>query len=205
ISELEKFSELTNRLQSAYKRIEQSEAKRLKVELELSRFNDLISERQKQIEKAQHAWFRRAVKIKHASQELLSAEEEFRNTKAALGLAIQEIDNARSFTNRLEDTVTQQRVLCEGLPPKNELEAEASNLASELDKIEGKIREFQTEISNLEQKLISGAQAIFCTLTKIYVGKELHDQQFDSVIADEISMALPPLLFLAASRASSRV
>jgi superfamily I DNA and/or RNA helicase len=118
---------------------------------------------------------------------------------------IQEIKNTQSLTIRIEEAFTKQRILCESLLPQHELETGASNLAVELDQIEGNIREFQQEISNLEQKLIYGAQAIFCTLTKIYIGKELEDQKFDAVIVDEISMALPPLLFLAASRAISRV
>lgn len=205
ISEWEKFSELTNRLQSAYKRAEQSEAKRLKVELAINKCNDLINERQQQLEKAQRSWFRRAAKTERATQGLLSAGEELRNTKATLVSAMQEIENTQHLTIRLEEAFTKQRILCEGLLAQNELETEASNLTAELDRIEGKIREFQEEISNLEQKLISGAQAIFCTLTKIYIGKELEDQKFDAIIADEISMALPPLLFLAASRAISRV
>jgi len=37
------------------------------------------------------------------------------------------------------------------------------------------------------------------------MGNELDGQEFDAVIADEISMTLPPLLFLAARRAKSRV
>ena len=57
ISEWEKFSELTDRLQLAYKRAEQNEAKRLEVELAINKCNDLINERQQQLEKAQRSWF----------------------------------------------------------------------------------------------------------------------------------------------------
>jgi hypothetical protein len=53
--------------------------------------------------------------------------------------------------------------------------------------------------------LIAQAKALFCTLTKNYRGDELKGQEFDAVIVDEISMALPPLIFLAAARASKRV
>ena len=205
ISEWEKLSELTDRLQSAYKRVEQIEANRLKVELEIDKCNDILNEWQQQVEKAHNSWFRRATKTERATQGLLSAEEEFRKSKATLVSTIQEIENAQRLTIRLEEEFTKQQILCKSLPPQPEMETEAANLAVELNQIEADIREFQEEISNIEQRLISGAQAIFCTLTKIYIGKELEDQKFDAVIADEISMALPPLLFLAASRAISRV
>ncbi|MGQ0569192.1 MAG: AAA domain-containing protein [Armatimonadota bacterium] len=44
-----------------------------------------------------------------------------------------------------------------------------------------------------------------CTLTKSYMATELRDQRFNAVVVDEISMALPPLIFLAAARATDRV
>jgi len=63
----------------------------------------------------------------------------------------------------------------------------------------------QEELANLAQILLDDASAVFCTLTKNYVGKDLEGQKFDAVIVDEISMALPPLIFLVAGRARSRV
>ena len=89
--------------------------------------------------------------------------------------------------------------------PRPIIEGELSTLAVELNPLEERIRSLQDEISQLEQKVIAEARAIFCTLTKVYTGKELDGQTFDAVIVDEISMALPPLIFLAAGRATTRV
>ena len=61
---------------------------------------------------------------------------------------------------------------------------------------------FQAEMSLVEQRLIQEARAVFCTLTKNYMATELRDQRFNAVVVDEISMALPPLIFLAAARAT---
>jgi hypothetical protein len=116
-----------------------------------------------------------------------------------------ETETARRLASELEAGLTKQQSVCEGLSTREKLEAEAAVLAIELGELEGKIRDFQEEMAQLEQKLIAGARAIFCTLTKNYMGKELEGQRFDAVIADEISMALPPSLFLVAGRATSRV
>jgi superfamily I DNA and/or RNA helicase len=75
----------------------------------------------------------------------------------------------------------------------------------QIQAIDAERAQLQAKLDQLEQEVINGAKAIFCTLTKNYVGESLKGQQFTAVIVDEISMALPPLIFLAAARASTRV
>lgn len=80
-----------------------------------------------------------------------------------------------------------------------------AQLDAELRDTEERVRELHEQISALQERLIRDARVICCTLTKNYLARELDGQSFDAVVVDEISMALPPLLFLAANRAAKRV
>jgi len=57
----------------------------------------------------------------------------------------------------------------------------------------------------VENEMIDNAMVIFGTLTKNYTENLFEGKHFDAVIIDEVSMALPPLVFLAAERATQRV
>jgi hypothetical protein len=65
--------------------------------------------------------------------------------------------------------------------------------------------ELRGRLDALEKEVIAEARVVAATLTKCYVGNQLNGQAFDALIVDEISMALPPLLFVAARRALRRV
>lgn len=112
---------------------------------------------------------------------------------------------AHRLASELEAVLIHQQTVCAKCPARQMTEQKLSQLALELEALEQKIHALQDETSQLEQKVITEARAIFCTLTKSYVGKGLEGQRFDAVIVDEISMALPPLIFLAAGRATRRV
>jgi hypothetical protein len=122
-----------------------------------------------------------------------------------LSLVSKELQKEKRTIREIEAIRVSQKSVCEPFPPRADLERELSEIAKDLDPLEEKIRSLQDFISKLEAKIIDEAQAIFCTLTKCYTGKELEGQRFDAVIVDELSMALPPLVFVAAGRATARV
>jgi hypothetical protein len=103
----------------------------------------------------------------------------------------------RAIKNQIEE--------CDELPKRELVETELSEKSMELRPLEEKLDALQEELSRLGQTVIDEARVLFCTLTKNYIGKEIENQKFDAVIIDEISMALPPLIFLAAGRAEARV
>jgi superfamily I DNA and/or RNA helicase len=157
------------------------------------------------LEKAKRAWFRRDAKTRRAKQALEKSEFKLRQAENALTSAIQEKKNFLQMQDNLQQALKNQQELCEKLPKRELVENELSEKAAKLKPVEEKLDGLHEELSRLGQIVIDEARAIFCTLTKNYTGKEIEDQKFDAVIIDEISMALPPLIFLAAGRAKSRV
>lgn len=205
ISEWDKLKELTDRLQAAWKTVNQTEVQRRTANQAMEKSTKLINERREGLERAKRAWLLREARTARATNLLRDSDAQLREAEDAYHSASLAKERGQRFASEIETVLAKQRAVCETLPPRGQLEREMADLQAELGEIEEKIRGLQNEISELEKRLIADARAMFCTLTKCYVGKELEEQRFDAVIVDEISMALPPLIFLAAARAASRV
>jgi hypothetical protein len=155
--------------------------------------------------RAERAWFGRTSKVKRATETLNTAEarlDQIAEVTPAWEKHRLELQNTLAKT---EAVIQQQKAICDGLPPRNATEQELGLTRLRLQEIDTERAQLQAKIDQLDEQLIKEAKAIFCTLTKNYVGESLKRQEFSTVIIDEISMALPPLVFLAAARASSRV
>lgn len=164
-----------------------------------------LGARRVELEHAKHAWFRRAAKIEAAARFLRDIESQLQSAEISHSQLDNDLNRIIQAAKETESVLLSQQRACNQLPSKPSIEAKVSELALQLDPLEKKIRSLQDEIAQLEQRTIAEARAIFCTLTKSYTGKELEGQTFNAVIVDEISMALPPLIFIVAGMASSRV
>ena len=205
LSEWGKLAEFANRLDTIKESVEKASLNQTNEEKAISRSKDSIRQRMYGLEKAKRAWFRREAKTRRAKQALEESELKLRQAEKALTSAIHEKRKFLQLAHNLQQALKKQREVCEKLPKPEIVEKELSEKATEMKPLEEKLDALQEELSRLGQIVIDEAQAIFCTLTKNYTGKELEDQKFDAVIIDEISMALPPLIFLAAGRAKLRV
>lgn len=205
ISEWDRLKEFSNRLQQVQAQFSQQETKREEGEVAITAGKSLLHDRRKELERAQRAWFRRAVKAARALQGVHEAEGQLQRAEEALELAQQEIADGKRLELELKAALVRQQAVCGNCPARQTTEQNLSELARELEPLEQNIRALQDEMLQVEQKTVTEARAIFCTLTKSYTGKQLEGQNFDAVIVDEISMALPPLIFLAAGRATRRV
>jgi len=204
-SEWDKLTEFANRLDTINRSVEKTNLKQTRAEKAISKSKDLIRKHIDELEKAKRAWFWREAKTRRAEQALEESELKLHQAERALALAIQEKEKFLQLDHDLQQALKKQREVCQKLPKRGIVEKELYEKASELKPLEEKLAALQDELSRLGQTVIDEARAIFCTLTKNYTGKELEDQKFDAVIIDEISMALPPLIFLAAGRAKLRV
>jgi hypothetical protein len=205
ISEWDKLAELSYRMNSVKESIEKADLKESRAKEKIKSYKDVISQRGNELEKAQHTWFRRETKTKRARLALEEAELQLKKAEEVLTLAIQDKKKAQQLVISFTDILQRQKKLCATLPAKEVVAKELSEVTLKMNPLQEKLYSLQEELSKLGQSLIDNASAIFCTLTKNYVGKELEGQKFDAVIVDEISMALPPLIFLIAGRAKSRV
>lgn len=205
LAEWDKLSELSARLESSRVTIKELQAEISRNDTAQAMFRQQLEQRRAELERAERAWFRRATKIERATQTLRDTENHLQSAEAHRTQLDNDLNKALQVAKEFESLLLNQQTACSQLPQRPSIEAKLSELALQIDPPEKNIRSLQDEIAQLEQRTIAEAKAIFCTLTKSYTGKELEGQTFDAVIVDEISMALPPLIFLVAGRASSRV
>ena len=158
-----------------------------------------------ELTEARSAWFGRARKVSRMNQAITRLNAELDSASDARATLLARRKDLSSLMESVEAALKPARATSEGLRPRSELDQESARLDSKLADIEAALQRHQEELSRIEAELIDQAQVICCTLTKNYMGRELADQTFDAVIVDEVSMALPPLLFLAANRARARV
>lgn len=158
-----------------------------------------------QVEKASMAWFFRATKIQQARETVAAAERAF-------GIASKVADEATASMRKVERAAESLRMemnkqadICTRQPSAETLRQQLIPIEAELEHIERRLTELKVRLDALEKEIISGARVVAATLTKCYVGDHLAGQAFDALIVDEISMALPPLLFMAGIHALRRV
>jgi len=205
LKEWDNFAEATSRLKGIREILDDFELAQNRAERQISALKILIHQRQRELEKTKSAWFRREVKIKRATQALEKTKLELHYSENELESAIEEHNKLLQADIERQLTLKTQQEICNKLPKREIIKNELSKNATLLKSLEDELNSLQEEFSRLGQSVIDEAQAIFCTLTKNYIGKDLEAQKFDAVIIDEISMALPPLVFLGAGRATSRV
>jgi hypothetical protein len=74
----------------------------------------------------------------------------------------------------------------------------------EVRRIAKALKDLVAELKAAERDVVNDADIVFCTLAKLVISPELAGRHFDAVIVDEASMALPPQVLFAATRAASR-
>lgn len=165
-----------------------------------------VEECRKGLLQAEKAWFRRDTKIAKAKDALSAAE-------TALAAYLEKVENVVASLQKIKQdsfmlaqNYDDQKNFCDRLGTSRQaIESEIARVNEDLEAYENELKEFRAKLADLSCAVLNGSKALFCTLTKNYLGKELDGQEFDAVIVDEISMALPPLIFLAAARAKKRV
>lgn len=205
LAEWDNLMEVTSRLNSIRESLDDSDLAQNNAERKISELGVLIKKLQHGLEKAKSAWFGREIRIHRATQALEKAKLDLLQAEKEIKSTLEENDKLLQIEHDLRLALKKQQEICNKLPKREIIENELSKNTNQLEPLEDKINSLQEELSQLGQNVINEAQAIFCTLTKNYIGNDLEAQKFDAVIIDEISMALPPLVFLGAGRATSRV
>lgn len=205
LSQWDRLAELDNHLVAIPAAVQRAEREQAVAKNVINRSSVSMSQHRKALEIARRAWFRRKAKTKRAEEALKRSHSDLQYAEKVLFEAARDKDRLLQRMGSLEKAAQKQRALCEKLMKRQALVRELSEKSEELKPIEERQTALQQELSQLEQTVINEAQVIFCTLTKNYNGKELESQEFDAVIIDEISIAIPPLIFLGAGRAKSRL
>ena len=205
VAEWERLAELTERLNQIQTDLAQQEASRAQFEAHIPGWQRGLQRWRGEFDRASRAWIGRARKTEKAWQRCQEIETELQRMEGQLQALRHQIALGQDRVIEYKAALQKQQAVCSGQPTRQVAEQELTRLASELEPIEQQIQTLQSKLSELQQRVIAESRAVFWTLTKSYTDKELEGQRFDAVIIDEISMALPPLIFLAAGRATKRV
>ncbi len=79
-------------------------------------------------------------------------------------------------------------------------ESQKKEIEKRINTIISRVAEINTQLEEIQKKLLSEARLVATTLTKTFVAKQFPDTPFDVLILDEASMAPLPHLYWAASR-----
>jgi hypothetical protein len=164
-----------------------------------------VGEHKRGLEEAGRAWFFRAKKVQQARELLGAAERAWGAASTAASDAAAAVRSAEQGLESLRVEAKKQVEVCERLLAIEALKQQLTPIEAELERIEHRLTELRARLDALEKEVIADARVVAATLTKCYVGNQLDGQAFDAVIVDEISMALPPLLFVAGRRALRRI
>jgi len=82
--------------------------------------------------------------------------------------------------------------------------ARLAELQAQLTKIQSRIAEIDRELSDIERQVLARCRILATTVYRTYLTKELA-RQFDTVVVDEASMLMPPLVYYAAGLATQAV
>ena len=145
-----------------------------------------------------------AKRIARAREALAAAERAFEIASNAAQDAVSAAHEIRRSGETLRVETQTQADACARLPAAEALRQQLIPVDAELDGIERRLTQLRAHLDGLPKDIVTNARVVAATLTKCYVGDHL-DGVFDALIVDEISMALPPLLFVAARRALRRV
>ena len=157
--------------------------------------------------KAEHSFFiGRRGRVQRALEALAAARQALTLAQAVAGEAEVGAIKAKRMLDGAAARLMQAREATKGLTSSEELEKEAINAQERITMLESQIKAISGAAEGDAKQLVQNAVAIFATLTKLYVDRNLlADMKWDTVVVDEVSMAMPPLLAYAASRAKKRV
>ena len=89
-------------------------------------------------------------------------------------------------------------------PPAAQIEARLGPVRSRLAQIRERITAIDRDLAELEQQVLARCKILATTVYRTYLGKGA-PRHFDTVVVDEASMLMPPLIYYAAGLASQSV
>ena len=105
---------------------------------------------------------------------------------------------------RLRDEIDQLTAETRPYPLADELETKLAAVRTRLGQIRERVTAIERELAELEQQVLARCRILATTVYRTYLGKGA-SRQFDTVVIDEASMLMPPLIYYAAGLATQSV
>jgi len=166
-----------------------------------------VNNRQVELAKAERSFFLgRSGRVRNAAQQLNAALTTLSRAHArAADAEARGIRTTRDLRSA-ETNLSIKQAAVAGTRTEQELEALVAEGEARFEHFDAQVAALRDSAAEDAKRLVEEAVAIFSTLTKLYVDRNLLPEiKWDTVIVDEVSMAMPPLLAYAASRAKTRV
>jgi len=111
-------------------------------------------------------------------------------------LAMKLVESKFPFVIAIKDSLLEQIAACKEAIKRKPHDTETGDYLASL---EAKLKEWRTQIREMEEAFVRSAQVVGVTLSKATVNKAIRERQFDLVIVDEASMAYVPHIVYAVS------
>ena len=195
------------RLRLALAALEQTKAAHEQARLLRGEAEARLAVAQDDLENALRSFFiGRGGRVKKTQAEVATNKKELVLAKQSAANRDADVIRHRAVVDGAEAGVVEYERRTAGLPSPEELERIAAEAKSRADELSDQIEALAILLDTTERELVQNAVAIFATLTKLYRDRALiNDMKWDTVIIDEASMAMLPLVAYAASRAAKRV
>jgi AAA domain len=144
-------------------------------------------------------------RIATAVQELQRAHSRVGETELALLAARRHVDEDDVLLGRAKGPLEAAKAETRDVPSYEALQHELAALETSQHDFEDRLAALQHVEDDHANHLLDIAAGVFVTLTKLYMDPRLHKRRWDTVIIDEASMAMPPLVAWASCRARKRV
>ena len=153
---------------------------------------DYVAARSRELE-AREAWKSAQARVEFASAEVARSRKVVDDIDALPPLSedeegfialIDELGGLEAFQERL-----------------GALKASSRERKKQVAVLTARIEEIQKELSGLAEKIVASAPVIGTTLAQLFIHRALAGRTFDHVIVDEVSAALPPMVFGALAKA----
>lgn len=165
-----------------------------------------VAESRAALERAEHSFpIGRKGRIDRARQALQASAPRIVEAEVAAAHLTAELAKRDERVFNVEEIHSRASTAVQGLPSRTELQGQAGRLSEGIEMLDQKAEALRGPNNDLANELLDRSRALFLTLTKLYMDPNLRSREWDTVIIDEASMAMPPLVAWAASRARHRV
>ena len=128
------------------------------------------------------------------------AEESMRRAQA-LRARLSQLDKE---LQRLRAAIEEQVARTADYPPLEQVKQRVEYIRMRLSKIRARLVEIERELKELRERLLQNCKVLATTVYRTYLGRGLL-RMFDTMVVDEASMLMPPLVYYAAGLARSSV
>jgi len=142
-------------------------------------------------------------RLEKLEEEIMSKrqqERELENGIASLKAELSTLQIKKSESQKyMEDSLKNFSVSIQ------EIDSYTENLKSKIEALKSKILDIQKALDEMQLGILGEALVVGTTLTMTYIAKVFETLSFDVLVVDEVSMAPQPMLFWAASKASTAI